>query len=108
MSLLTSILATLTKGTPCGISPPGDHALSHVYLSPHIATQLLSPNHSLRLPIQVEDALIKIYLERVNPRYPFLHVSTFLEWYETWKARPKEHQIPNNKDRWKDFFVIMV
>ncbi|OKP10689.1 hypothetical protein PENSUB_3992 [Penicillium subrubescens] len=107
-SLLTSILATLTKGAPCGISPPGDRALSHVHLSPNIATQLLSPDHFIRLPKHVEDTLIKIYLERVNPRYPFLHVSTFLEWYETWKARPKEQPIPNQKYRWKDFFVTMV
>lgn len=107
-SLLTSILATLTKGTPCGISPPGDRALSHVHLSPHTAIQLLSPDNSVRLPKTVEDALIKIYLERVNPRYPFLHVSTFLEWYETWKARPKKNSVPNQKDRWKDFFVTMV
>jgi hypothetical protein len=107
-SLLTSILATLTKGAPCGISPPGDRALSHIQLSAQIATQLLSTDHSVRLPKNVEDALIKIYLQRVNPRYPFLHVSTFLEWYETWKARPKERSIPNQKDRWKDFFVTMV
>jgi hypothetical protein len=107
-SLLTSILATLSKGASCGISPPGDRALSYVHLSPHIATQLLSPDHSVRLPKNVEDALIKIYLERVNPRYPFLHVSTFMEWYETWKARPKENPLPTQKDRWKDFFVTMV
>lgn len=107
-SLLTSMLATLARGSPCGISTPGDRALRNVYLSPHITTQLLNPDHSVRLSTDVEDALIKIYLERVNPRYPFLHVSTFLEWYETWKARPKERLEGEQNDRWKDFFVTMV
>jgi hypothetical protein len=31
-----------------------------------------------------------------------------MEWYETWKARPKENPLPTQKDRWKDFFVTMV
>ncbi|KAJ5370757.1 uncharacterized protein N7496_006849 [Penicillium cataractarum] len=107
-SLLTSILATLARGSPCGISAHGDRALRNVYLSPHITTQLLNPDHSIRLPSEVEDALVKIYLERVNPRYPFLHVSTFLEWYETWKARPMERLAGEQNERWKDFFVKMV
>jgi hypothetical protein len=109
-SLLTSMLTTLASGGPCGISTcgDGDRALRNIYLSPHITTQLLNPDHSVRLPTDVEDALIKIYLERVNPRYPFLHLGTFLEWYESWKARPRDRYVGEQNARWKDFFVTMV
>lgn len=108
ISLLTSILATLTRGSPFGGHTPGDRPLSHIHLSTDIANQLLNPNYSIRLPDSAEDALIQVYLERVNPRYPFLHVNTFLGWYKTWKGRPKENPTADQQDRWQDFFVTMV
>lgn len=107
-SLLTSILATFSKGTSCGGYESGVRPLGQIELSPNIANPLLSPDHSTRVPIDSQDALVQIYLERVNPRYPFLHVRTFLGWYKTWKARPKEQPTADPKDRWTHFFVTMV
>lgn len=57
---------------------------------------------------QQELALIQAYLERVNPRYPFLHEDTFLEWYSSWK---KLQQIGGDipaDEHWKCFFIQMA
>jgi hypothetical protein len=107
-SLFISILATLAKGTSCGGYGSGVRPLGQIEMSSNITNQLLNPDHSSRLPTDFQDALVQIYLERVNPRYPFLHVGTFLGWYKTWKARPKEQPMVDQKDRWTDFFVTMV
>lgn len=107
-SLLTSILATLAKSTSCGGYAPGGRPLGQIELYPNIANHPLSLDHSTRVPIEFQDTLVQIYLERVNPRYPFLHVGTFLGWYKTWKARPKDQPTADPKDRWTDFFVTMV
>lgn len=74
----------------------------------------LLPDHpfpsdrSLRMTDEMSDRLVQIYLERVNPRYPFLHLDTFLSWYESWKARPPMNTTRDQHSPWKDFFVTMV
>lgn len=51
-------------------------------------------------------SLIQTYLERVNPRYPFLHEETFLGWYQSWREFPRD-ALPA-EDQWKCFFIKMA
>ncbi|PYH92266.1 hypothetical protein BO71DRAFT_485573 [Aspergillus ellipticus CBS 707.79] len=75
---------------------------------------LPSPNQCIReahesgIPPQTQDQLIRIFLERVNPRYPFLHEETFNAWYATWKtSRCMGVPLPA-EERWKAVFVKMA
>ena len=57
---------------------------------------------------QKEQVLIQTYLERVNPRYPFLHEETFLTWYRSWKTfHISGSSLPIGEQR-KAFFIQMV
>ncbi|KAJ5690182.1 hypothetical protein N7462_004574 [Penicillium macrosclerotiorum] len=107
-SLLISILATLTSGNPCGLPTAEKNTFQTVHASNSMISQRIEPMQATRLSNEVEDSLIRIYLERVNPRYPFLHVDTFLGWYKSWKTRRLVEQSADRKDLWKDFFVTMV
>lgn len=55
-----------------------------------------------------ELTLIQTYLERVNPRYPFLHEETFLQWYHSWKNQLRSGDILPPEERWKSFFMRMA
>lgn len=107
-SLLIGVLATLTSGNPCGIAPQRSDARREINVSSPIAEKVLHPSHQIDLPSHVEDTLVQIYLERVNPRYPFLHVDIFSGWYKAWKTRRHSGPTTGRWDRWKDFIVIMV
>jgi len=108
-SLLISMLAALSSGNPCGIQNTTNiNGIRDVRVSPSRAADLTTPENSIYLPDAVSDALIDIYLQRVNPRYPFLHVDTFLDWYRSWKTCRQIEPTADQKDRWKDFFVVMV
>ncbi|KAK5791353.1 hypothetical protein VI817_006662 [Penicillium citrinum] len=108
-SLLISILAALSSGNPCGIQNTTNiNDIRDVRVPPIRVADLITPENSIYLPDAVSDALIEIYLQRVNPRYPFLHVDTFLDWYRSWKSRRQTEPTAGQKDRWKDFFVVMV
>lgn len=106
-SLLIGVLATLTSGNPCGIAPQRNGP-GQINVSSPVAEKTLHPSHQIDLPFHVEDTLVKIYLERVNPRYPFLHVDIFSRWYKAWKIRRHSGPTTGRWDRWKDFIVIMV
>lgn len=108
-SLLISILAALSSGSPCGIqNATNTSSIRDVQVSSPSAAHLNTPKNTVHLPDAVSDALIEIYLQRVNPRYPFLHVDTFLDWYKSWKTCRQTEPTADQKDRWKDFFVVMV
>lgn len=107
-SLLIGILATLTSGNPCGIAPQRNDVWREINLSSPIAERAVKGDRQIELPSHVEDALVEIYLERVNPRYPFLHVETFSGWYKSWKTRRHSEINPDQQDRWIDFIVAMV
>ncbi|RAL14862.1 nitrilase [Aspergillus homomorphus CBS 101889] len=55
-----------------------------------------------------QNKLIQIFLERVNPRYPFLHEETFVGWYDTWQSSKRLGQLLPAEERWKEFFVKMA
>ncbi|KAJ5122226.1 hypothetical protein N7526_009163 [Penicillium atrosanguineum] len=107
-TLLIGILATLTSGNPCGIASQRSDPWHEIILSSPIAEGALKPNPQILLPSSVEDALVEIYLERVNPRYPFLHAEMFSGWYKSWKLRRHSEPVDDPRDRWVDFFVTMV
>lgn len=107
-SLLIGILAALSSGNPCGIQTYSVNSLRNIRISTSRAEPLTATKHSTCLPDTVNDALIEVYLQRVNPRYPFLHGDTFLEWYRSWKTYRHKEPTADQKDRWKDFFVVMV
>ncbi|PWY88144.1 hypothetical protein BO70DRAFT_385409 [Aspergillus heteromorphus CBS 117.55] len=60
------------------------------------------------IPPHTQDHLVQIFLQRVNPRYPFLHEETFVAWYGAWKASRAEGVPLPAGDRWKAFFVKMA
>ncbi|KAJ5678060.1 uncharacterized protein N7477_003693 [Penicillium maclennaniae] len=107
-SLLIGILATLTSGNPCGIASRRSDAWHGINLSASIVEGALKPSSRTKLSSNAQDTLVQVYLERVNPRYPFLHVETFSGWYESWKSRSHSGLITDPKDRWADFIVTMV
>ncbi|RAK79591.1 nitrilase [Aspergillus fijiensis CBS 313.89] len=55
-----------------------------------------------------QDKLIRIFLERVNPRYPFLHEETFISWYGAWQSAKRSSQPLPAEEKWKEFFVKMA
>ncbi|PYH41583.1 nitrilase [Aspergillus saccharolyticus JOP 1030-1] len=55
-----------------------------------------------------QNDLIRIFLERVNPRYPFLHEETFVNWYAAWRCSKQSNQSLPAEERWKEFFVKMA
>lgn len=62
----------------------------------------------LRFSDQKEQALIQTYLERVNPRYPFIHEEQFLAWFALWKdLQNSGGDIPAG-EQWKSFFIQMA
>jgi hypothetical protein len=106
-SLLIGILATLTSANPIGLSSiqaDGPNAPT----SPPFTNQLFPSDRSSRISDELSDQLVQIYLERVNPRYPFLHPDTFLEWYKAWKAQSHMDTTGHQRSLWKDYFVTMV
>ncbi|RAK98547.1 nitrilase [Aspergillus ibericus CBS 121593] len=65
-------------------------------------------SYETRIPPQTQDELVRVFLERVNPRYPFLHEETFIAWYDTWKSS-RSLGVPLPQDeRWKAFFIKMA
>jgi hypothetical protein len=106
-SLLIGILATLASSDPStpSISQPDTPTVSK--LSP-FTDQISQSNGPLRLSKEISDQLVQIYLERVNPRYPFLHLDTFIGWYESWKAHSYLDRASDQQGLWKDYFVTMV
>ncbi|KAJ6173536.1 hypothetical protein N7485_006348, partial [Penicillium canescens] len=106
-SLLIGILATLANSDPC-VSPIKQHETPNAIISSPFTDQISQSNRLLRLPREVSDRLVQIYLERVNPRYPFLHLDTFLGWYESWKAHSYLDSARHEQGLWKDYFVTMV
>lgn len=98
-SLLIGIIATLARA--------GSVDSSNASILSSLPDYSFSSDRSLRMTDEMSDRLVQIYLERVNPRYPFLHLDTFLGWYESWKARPPMDTRDQNS-LWKDFFVTMV
>lgn len=106
-SLLIGILATLTSTESSGSSrtqsgSPNTHPFSQSM------DQVLQADRVPRLSNEASDRLVQIYLERVNPRYPFLHLATFLGWYESWKAHSPMDSARHQQSLWKDYFVTMV
>ncbi|KAJ5560501.1 hypothetical protein N7513_002900 [Penicillium frequentans] len=57
---------------------------------------------------QKEQALIQTYLERVNPRYPFIHKEQFLAWYSFWKDLQKSRGDIPTGEQWMSFFIQMA
>ena len=55
-----------------------------------------------KLPDKLEDRLIEVYFETVNPQWPFLDYAVFRDWYEFWKKR-RQGQFC-----WQGYFVNMV
>ncbi|RAH51985.1 nitrilase [Aspergillus piperis CBS 112811] len=65
-------------------------------------------NYEMEIPSQTQDELIQTFLQRVNPRYPFLHEGTFIAWYESWKeSRNLGVPLPP-QEQWKAFFIKMA
>ncbi|CAI7604902.1 unnamed protein product [Penicillium bialowiezense] len=106
-SLLVGILATLT-----GAESTGDSSLlsggSSVPGLSALPGQFFSMDRSVQISNDTSDRLVRIYLERVNPRYPFLHLDTFLGWYESWKTRSHMNPARDRQSLWQSFFVTMV
>ena len=62
----------------------------------------------LQFSKQKERDLIQTYLERVNPRYPFLHEETFANWYHTWVNSQRDGDALPAEEQWKIFFIKMA
>lgn len=105
-SLLIGILATLTSTESSVFSQIQSEANSHIVSQ--FTDQVLQADRVPRLSNEASDRLVQIYLERVNPRYPFLHPATFLGWYESWKAHSQMDRDRHQQSLWKDYFVTMV
>lgn len=70
--------------------------------------QFFSMDRSVQISNETSDRLVRIYLERVNPRYPFLHLDTFLGWYESWKTQSHMNTARDQQSLWQNYFVTMV
>ncbi|OQE43569.1 hypothetical protein PENCOP_c003G05946 [Penicillium coprophilum] len=106
-SLLISIMATLTSTESAGLSQTHPESRNtHIFSQP--TGQTSQADRVSRLSNEASDRLVQIYLERVNPRYPFLHLTTFLGWYESWKAQSQMDRARHQQSLWKDYFVTMV
>ena len=95
---------------------PDTHAAStpSITMLPSLAPSSPNPaaadaaTYETGIPPHTQDELVRIFLERVNPRYPFLHEETFIAWYDTWKSS-RSLGVPLPPDeRWKGFFIKMV
>ncbi|KAJ5375070.1 hypothetical protein N7517_007076 [Penicillium concentricum] len=106
-SLLIGILATLTSTDSSGLSQTQPES-SNAHTFSQLTDQVLQADRVPRLSTETSDRLVQIYLERVNPRYPFLHLTTFLGWYESWKAHSQMDRARDQQSLWKDYFVTMV
>ncbi|OQE12988.1 hypothetical protein PENFLA_c057G05755 [Penicillium flavigenum] len=106
-SLLIGILATLAGTKTSGFLQTQSEGPNAPIFSQF--TKQVSQAHRVpRLSNETSDRLVQIYLERVNPRYPFLHLATFLGWYESWKSRSQMDMARHQQSLWKDYFVTMV
>ncbi|CAG8641271.1 unnamed protein product [Penicillium salamii] len=105
-SLLIGIIATLARGAGEATSELSSGSNGSVLSM--LTDQSFPLDRSLRISDEASDRLVRIYLERVNPRYPFLHLKTFLGWYESWKARSHMNTTKDQHCLWQDFFVTMV
>ncbi|CAG8384023.1 unnamed protein product [Penicillium salamii] len=106
-SLLIGIIATLARGSTVEAISGLSNSSNGSVLST-LTDQSFPLDHSLRISYEASDRLVRIYLERVNPRYPFLHLDTFLGWYESWKTGSHMNTTRDQQSLWKDFFVTMV
>lgn len=106
-SLLIGILATLT-GTETSGFPQKQSGGPIAPIFSQFTQQVSQVDHVPRLSNEASDRLVQIYLERVNPRYPFLHLATFIGWYESWKSRSQMDRASHQQSLWKDYFVTMV
>jgi hypothetical protein len=106
-SLLIGILATLTGNETSGYLQTQSEGPNAPIFSQFIK-QVSQADRVPRLSNETSDRLVQIYLERVNPRYPFLHLATFLGWYESWKSRSQIDRARRQQSLWKDYFVTMV
>jgi hypothetical protein len=106
-SLLISILATLTSTNSSEISQTQTES-RNTHIFSQSTDQVSQVDRVSRLSNETSDRLVQIYLERVNPRYPFLHLATFLGWYESWKAHSQMDSARHHQSLWKDYFVTMV
>ncbi|KAJ5272199.1 hypothetical protein N7524_005468 [Penicillium chrysogenum] len=106
-SLLIGILATLTGTETSGSL----QTQSEGPIAPIFSQFTKQVSQADRVPLfsnETSDRLVQIYLERVNPRYPFLHLATFLGWYESWKSPSQMDRARHQQSLWKDYFVTMV
>ncbi|KAJ5638213.1 hypothetical protein N7490_008092 [Penicillium lividum] len=62
----------------------------------------------IRFSDQEERDLLQTYMERVNPRYPFIYEESFLEWYSSWKDLKQSGDDLPVGEQWKSFFVQMA
>lgn len=106
-SLLIGILATLTRSNSSGF-PQTQLESPNAHIPSQFTDQVLQADRIPRLSNEASDRLVQIYLERVNPRYPFLHLATFLGWYESWKAHSQVDRARHQQSLWKAYFVTMV
>ncbi|KAJ5322079.1 uncharacterized protein N7506_011209 [Penicillium brevicompactum] len=106
-SLLVGILATLT-GTESTRDSSTLFEGSSTSTPSVLTDQLYSTDRSVHISDVTSDRLVRIYLERVNPRYPFLHRDTFLAWYESWKIQSHVNTARDQQSLWKRYFVTMV
>jgi hypothetical protein len=106
-SLLIGILATLTGNETSGYLQTQSESPNAPIFS-QFTKQVSQADRVPRLSNETSDRLVQIYLERVNPRYPFLHLATFLGWYESWKSRSQIDRARHQQSLWKDYFVTMV
>lgn len=103
---ITIQASSLDFNTPAASS--GNHDL----VDPPPATANLETStaqvadHQVTFSELKKQALIRTYLERVNPRYPFLHEETFLSWYQSWRDLPQG--VLPAQDQWKSFFIKMA
>lgn len=106
-SLLIGILATLTGTETSGfLQTQSEGPIATIFSQ--FTKQVSQADRVPLFSNETSDRLVQIYLERVNPRYPFLHLATFLGWYESWKSRSQMDRARHQQSLWKDYFVIMV
>lgn len=106
-SLLIGILATLRSTDSSGFPRTQSESPNAHHLS-QSTDRVLQADRVPRLSNEASDRLVQIYLERVNPRYPFLHLATFLGWHESWKAHSQMGRARHQRSLWKGYFVTMV
>ncbi|OQD87808.1 hypothetical protein PENANT_c005G02572 [Penicillium antarcticum] len=106
-SLLIGILATLANSNSY-VSSAAQTKTPDVSIPSPFTDQISQSDRPISLSREASDRLVHIYLERVNPRYPFLHRDTFLGWYESWKAHSHLDRVRHQQGLWKDYFITIV